>query len=327
MVSILVPSYNHAAFLRECLDSVLAQSYQDWEVLVFDDYSTDDSYQIAQEYAARDGRIRAFRNDVNLGTYGTQQAALEMSGGEFVAILNSDDIWLPNKLQAQVTALQHDATASFTFTLGWMVNEHGVVDMANDVHADWPREGAAHLLPWLLTENRILASSVVFRREGLQFNTTCRYSGDWVGLLEASLRGPAAIVGERLTHWRQHSTNTYRQSIDQVLEEIVVRNAIVEAEPQWQASVAGAAMPDLVEEKLVMNVVNLQALLVASYAMSESRMVIRAAKRRWPEHPIVHRRWLLSWFPAEVQRRRLWKDVRLARPIRPSSCRVNWGSS
>lgn len=326
MVSILVPSFNHSAFLRQCLDSVLAQSYQDWEALIFDDCSADESYQIALEYAARDDRIRAFRNDANLGTYGTQQAALEMSSGDLVAILNSDDVWIPNKLEAQVKALQQNAKASFSFTLGWMVNEHGVVDTANDVHADWPREGTAHLLPWLLTENRILASSAVFRREGQRFNTSCRYSGDWVALLEASLRGPAAIVGERLTHWRQHSTNTYRQSIDQVLEEIVVRNAIVEAESLWNTSVAGKDLPELVEEKLVMNVVNLQALLVASYAMSESKMVIRAAKRRWSEHPIVHRRWMLSWFPAEVQRRRLWKDVRLDRPTKPSSCRVNWVS-
>src|SRR5579884_4335685 len=101
-VSILIPSYNHGPFLRECLRSVQEQTLGDWELIVVDDGSSDDSVDIAREVAATDPRIRVFVNDVNLGTYGTEQRALDRSTGRYVAVMNSDDRWAPEKLARQV---------------------------------------------------------------------------------------------------------------------------------------------------------------------------------------------------------------------------------
>src|SRR5687767_10562470 len=107
-VSILIPSYNHGRFLRTCLATVRAQTFTDWDAIVVDDGSTDDSVVIAEQLGADDPRIKVYQNPQNLGTYGTEQAALEKSESPYVAVLNSDDLWHPKKLEAQVAQLEAD---------------------------------------------------------------------------------------------------------------------------------------------------------------------------------------------------------------------------
>lgn len=255
-VAVIIPSYNHGRFLRACLDSVLAQTFTDWELLLMDDGSTDDSVAIAQEYATRDSRIRVGVNETNLGTYGTEQKCLESTESLYVAVMNSDDFWHPEKLAKQVAALESELSASFSYVLGWKADEEGVVDNIEDVHADWPTTPLQDLLPYLLKENRILASGVLFRRDGLRFDTSCRYSGDHVALLEASLRGLAACVPERLTYWRMHGNNTFTVSEKQMLEEIRIREAVLAEAGAWRRARPGDPQ---VESGLVANASNLFA--------------------------------------------------------------------
>jgi glycosyltransferase involved in cell wall biosynthesis len=146
-VSIVIPSYNHAPFLRACLESVRVQTFEDWEVILVDDGSTDDSLEIARDFGER---VRIFRNERNLGTYGTQQRGLEEARGESVAILNSDDLWHPEKLASQVHLLESHPEVPYCYTLGWMVDESGAERRGEDVHADWPTEPVQEVLPRLL---------------------------------------------------------------------------------------------------------------------------------------------------------------------------------
>jgi glycosyltransferase involved in cell wall biosynthesis len=230
-VSILIPSYNHAPFLKIGLEGVLAQTFEDWEVVLVDDGSTDQSLEVARSFG--DSRIRAFQNEKNLGTYGTQQRALELAEGSLIAVLNSDDLWAPTKLEKQVAALDHNPDCGFCYVLGWKIDDDGKVDESEDVHLDWPTSPKHELLPYLLTENRVLASGVLFRREGLAFNSSCRYCGDWVVLLERAFHGQAACVPERLTYWRMHGTNASKVSEKLVLEEIRVRKSILKNPSRW----------------------------------------------------------------------------------------------
>src|SRR5579885_2801948 len=103
-VSVIVPSYNHASFLRECLQSALDQDYSDLEVVVVDDCSSDNSLEIAR--SIQDPRLQVHKNERNLGAYGTQNRALEMATGDYIAILNSDDVWRKGKLSKQVALLE-----------------------------------------------------------------------------------------------------------------------------------------------------------------------------------------------------------------------------
>jgi glycosyltransferase involved in cell wall biosynthesis len=105
-VSVITVSYNREAFIREAIDSVLAQSFKDWELIVVDDASTDNTKTIVDEYMAKDDRIRYYRNEKNLGIAKTRNRGLELAQGEYIAPLDSDDIWLDqNKLQKQVEFL------------------------------------------------------------------------------------------------------------------------------------------------------------------------------------------------------------------------------
>lgn len=115
LISIITPNYNCARFIAQTIESVLAQTYTNWEMLIVDDCSTDGSYEIAQEYAEKDSRIKVFRNEKNSGAAISRNRAIEASSGEYVAFLDSDDLWLPEKLEKQIAFMQqHDCDFSFT---------------------------------------------------------------------------------------------------------------------------------------------------------------------------------------------------------------------
>lgn len=222
-VSVICPSYNHGRFLAEALRSLQAQTFPDWEAIILDDGSSDNSLVIAREIASGDPRFTVEANPRNLGTYATLERARNMAKGAYIAVLNSDDFWAPTRLEKQLEVMAQHRKAAFCYTLGWKVNEEGVVDQREDVHGDWPQSEVQDLTNFLTQENRVLASSVLFRAEGLRFLPQMRYSGDWVVLL----RDPRAVlVPERLTYWRMHSHNTFVRTPGQVLEEISVREAI-----------------------------------------------------------------------------------------------------
>jgi glycosyltransferase involved in cell wall biosynthesis len=277
-VSILIPSFNHARFLPACLESVLAQTFEDWEAIVVDDRSTDDSFEIARSYAAKDLRIQAFQNEENRGTYGTQQFALRLAKGGFIAVLNSDDYWIPEKLAVQTALLQAHADAAFAYALGQTVDESGQPYRTQNQHGDWPTEARQNLVLRLLQENRVLASSVLFRRKGLRFHQDLRYSGDWVALLEQIRLGPAVFSNDFLSAWRQHEQNTYQRSKGQVLEEIRVRRAITNERSRWHQP--GFVSLEI-EQAIAVNCLHLQALAL----FAGDRNLARSAAMGAGAHP------------------------------------------
>lgn len=112
-VSILIPTYNHEAYLGACLESVLAQTYGAWQAVVVDDASTDGTWALAQRYAARDSRIEVY-TQTRRGLerlHETYNFALALAKGDLIAILEGDDVWLADKLERQV-ALHGDAMFS-----------------------------------------------------------------------------------------------------------------------------------------------------------------------------------------------------------------------
>ena len=115
LISIITPNYNCGRFIAQTIESVLAQTYTNWEMLIVDDCSTDNSYQIALEYAQKDSRIKVFQNEKNSGAAISRNKAIELSQGEYLAFLDSDDLWLPEKLEKQLQFMQeNDCDFSFT---------------------------------------------------------------------------------------------------------------------------------------------------------------------------------------------------------------------
>jgi glycosyltransferase involved in cell wall biosynthesis len=113
-VSIIMPAFNVAPYLREAVDSVLAQTCGDWELLVVNDGSTDGTGAIAHDYASRDSRIRVIDQE-NCGLACARNTALRAGTGDFFALLDSDDLWEPGFLQSQLDVFaQHPETALVT---------------------------------------------------------------------------------------------------------------------------------------------------------------------------------------------------------------------
>lgn len=108
LISIVTPNYNCGRFIAQTIESVLAQTYTNWEMLIIDDCSTDDSYSIAVEYAKKDSRIKVFQNEKNSGAAVSRNKAIELSQGEYLAFLDSDDLWMPEKLELQLKFMQEN---------------------------------------------------------------------------------------------------------------------------------------------------------------------------------------------------------------------------
>ena len=102
MVSIITPVYNCDEFLEECIQSVLNQTFHDWELILIDDFSSDSSKGVINKYVALDSRIKAYYFNENVGAGTARNKGIEISKGRFIAFLDSDDNWLPEKLERQL---------------------------------------------------------------------------------------------------------------------------------------------------------------------------------------------------------------------------------
>mgnify|MGYP003293160590 FL=1 len=107
-ISIVTPAYNCAKYLEEAVNSVLSQTWQDWELLIIDDCSRDNTYACMQEIAKQDQRIRIFQNSRNLGAAGTRNFGIRQAKGQWIAFLDSDDLWHPEKLTKQMAVAKRD---------------------------------------------------------------------------------------------------------------------------------------------------------------------------------------------------------------------------
>lgn len=106
LVSIITPVYNSQDYLEETILSVLNQTYSNWELLLIDDCSIDNSYEIIKKYLEKDERIKYLKNDKNSGPAITRNKGIEKAKGEYIAFLDSDDLWYENKLERQISFMQ-----------------------------------------------------------------------------------------------------------------------------------------------------------------------------------------------------------------------------
>lgn len=124
LVSIVMPAYNCEKYVVEAINSILAQTYRNWELLVLDDGSKDNTLRIIEEFSQNDSRIKALPNGKNMGVSATRNRGIELASGEWIAFLDSDDMWEPEKLEKQFEIVDKEA-AEFLFTGSSYINEEG----------------------------------------------------------------------------------------------------------------------------------------------------------------------------------------------------------
>ena len=102
LVSVITPAFNSGRFVSETINSVLSQTYQNWELIIVDDGSTDETVKIVKSFQEKDNRIKLFENESNKGSAFSRNLALRNAKGKWIAFLDSDDVWHPEKLEKQI---------------------------------------------------------------------------------------------------------------------------------------------------------------------------------------------------------------------------------
>jgi len=123
-VSIITPSYNSSYFIEATIQSVLEQTYTDWEMIIVDDCSKDSSVEVIQSFIAKDDRIKLLINSENKGAAESRNEALRLASGKYIAFLDSDDTWYPYKLEKQIQFME-DNGYEFTFSAYDIMSEEG----------------------------------------------------------------------------------------------------------------------------------------------------------------------------------------------------------
>ena len=121
-VSIIMPSFNSEAYITKSIESVINQTFNDWELIISDDHSNDDSLDIANRFSYMDSRIKVYKNKYKKGAAGARNTCLSEASGRYIAFLDSDDLWNENKLELQIKFMQ-DNSLPFTFTYHEVINE------------------------------------------------------------------------------------------------------------------------------------------------------------------------------------------------------------
>lgn len=200
-VSVLMPVYNGEKYIAQAINSVLTQSFRDFELLIFDDGSTDKSAEIIASY--RDRRVRYLAHPINLGLSEARNRAIENSSGEYLAWLDSDDVSLPQRLLRQVALLDGKADLGLCGT--WV----RTLGLRQEQVWQYPSD-PAFVRGRMLFDNPIATSAVMLRRSclaapALRFNTNFALAEDYELWECLSRNYKVSNVSEVLTFYRIHS--------------------------------------------------------------------------------------------------------------------------
>lgn len=163
-VSIITATFNSLPYIKETYDSIRAQTFSNWEWLVTDDCSSDGTYEYLKQLASSDTRILVERNSVNSGAAVSRNVSLSKSSGDYIAFIDSDDIWFPEKLQYQLEFMDVN-NLDFTFTPYETINESSV---PFNRYIDANQAGPVNYHDMLKKKATLGCSTVILRRSAIK---------------------------------------------------------------------------------------------------------------------------------------------------------------
>ncbi|NEP03551.1 MAG: glycosyltransferase [Okeania sp. SIO2G4] len=237
-VTVCLPTYNSGEFLTQAIDSVLQQTFTDFELIISDDCSNDNTPEIIKNYLQKDNRIRYLRNSKNLGLFTNWNQCLESANGEYITIFAQDDVMLPKNLEQKVKILDKYQN------IGLVTSSVMVVD-ANNNHLNWnwanyPEDKLVNGKEWarnILGEaNPICCPFVLMRRQVLEkvggkFNENYAYAADLELWLRIALVADLYFVKEILGYYRWHEGNKTHSFDDfyQVKEHLQICSDLIDS--------------------------------------------------------------------------------------------------
>ena len=200
-VSVIIPTYNRSQYVCEAIDSVLAQTYQDFEIIVVDDGSTDDTKEQLEAYGAR---IRYIAQE-NAGPGVARNRGILEARGDYVAFLDSDDMWYPTKLEKQVAVLDNQPTVGFVYC---DCTRGPKADICAKGHFSEVRPASGNIFDQLIHANYVFTPGVLVRRDVLArsgtFDPTLQTAQDYDLWLRLAHCSTCVYLDERMFHVREH---------------------------------------------------------------------------------------------------------------------------
>ncbi len=237
-VSVIINVLNGAATLREAVDSVLAQTFADWELIVWDDCSTDGSADTLS--CCTDSRIRCVRSEERIPLGQARQRAIDLARGEWIAFLDQDDLWLPHKLELQMVLARGHSEVALIYGRTVRFYPSGVERDYDQAH-EYTFLPEGDIFTDLFTDSCFIAmSSAMFRRSALaevgSIPDSITIIPDYYLYTAVTRRFPAAAVQQVVCRYRMHSANTSRVTALQVQQEAL------RLMDMWRAAVAPAIL-------------------------------------------------------------------------------------
>jgi glycosyltransferase involved in cell wall biosynthesis len=217
-VSIIIPAYNGGRYLPAAIDSVLGQTYRNYELIVVDDGSTDDTALVLQSYLDPNPNIR-YVAQTNQGVGAARNHGIRLAQAKWIAFLDQDDVWLPQKLALQLECLQSQPQLGLIHS-GWQI-----VDATGKLLSTvqpWQGLPTLDLQAWVQWKP-VFLGAMLFQRDWLAqvggFNERWQQTGDVdLALRLAASECPAAWVQQATVNYRQHAANTSRDVLEQIGE-------------------------------------------------------------------------------------------------------------
>ena len=200
LLTVIMPSYNAERFIAESIDSVIAQTVEDWELIIVDDASTDGTLDVVSHYRKHEPRVRLVTLNTNHGPAHTRNLGLDYARGHLIAFIDSDDVWYPEKTAKQIAAMtRHQADISYTAYKRRRDGEQGGTFVAVPAHVTYRT---------MLRRNLIACSTAIVRRSTcgtLRMPQIIRRQdhGYWLALLRDGSRTTVGVT-EPLVWYRIH---------------------------------------------------------------------------------------------------------------------------
>ncbi len=217
-ISVCIPTFNHGHFLKDAVESVLAQTYTDFELVIVDNCSTDDTPEIVRPYLTRDRRIRYVRNPVNVGAQRNLNRCIELASGEYVNILCADDILAPTALQKLVQAFEDHPRVSLAGCARVMVDKDQRPVSVLSFSGKFELVPGGEAIKRCLRGGNMIGepSAVLFRKRDAARGFDARYRQFidlemWFHLLQ---KGDFAFIPEQLCRFRWHEGSETRRNIE-----------------------------------------------------------------------------------------------------------------
>ncbi len=209
LISIITPIFNHELYLQNAIESVLVQTYKQWELILWDDGSNDNSCKIAQEYASKyPDKIYFYTHKLhkNMGQENTRNEAIKVSKGEFITLLDSDDYFNPNKLSDLISAFTNQ-------DIGMVYGDANILNSDNNlVPMIMSSKAQGKIFNALVIDNFIAAGAVMFRKEffnlDYKFDNKYKTCGEYPLWLAISAVTNVVHVPSIVYVWRTHDKNT-----------------------------------------------------------------------------------------------------------------------